>query len=336
MNSNNSIHQKTTGLYIAIFLVSSFLHGQDSTNIIDYSDKFLLRIYTNTKTNAAFIKNKENNTELKLLPNGSTSLGVGFNYNGFGLSVAFSLPKSSGSKEKFGKTESLDFRGSLYGRKIGGDAFFQLYKGYYNSNPNDFINWTNNFFPQIGDMQVLSVGVTGFYIFNSERYSYRAAFVRDEVQKNSAGSFLLGMFGYFDEAKTDNGFVPAEFPDEFREVINIKEFKNLAIGISAGYAYNYIINDHWTIGATLLPGFGFQRVEVKDLNGSSGDKNQAAAQLLTSLALGYEHKHFFMGLTGSVNFRQIDFGPYDFSLSTQQFRVTLGKRFNLKKKNALD
>ena len=321
---------------LSMFFLSCCLNGhaqdQDSTHIIDFSDKLLLRLYTVTKVNSLTIINDQDGRGIELLPNGNTNIGVGFNYKKLGLGIAFSPPKSSESNRKFGKTQRLDIQGSMYSKKFGADGYFQLYKGYYNSNPEDFIEWNNDVQPQLPDMRVLSVGVIGFYIFKSDRYSYRAAFVRDEIQTKSAGSFLLGGFVNYDESKTDNGFVPEQFPDSIRNVINIKEFQNLAIGVSVGYAHNFVVRDKFIFGLAALPGFGYQKVSIVELNESTGTEEQPAAQFLLRAALGYEHKHFFLGLTGSVNFRSIDFGPYDFRLATEQFRFIIGRRFNIRRK----
>ena len=319
--------------YLCLFILccgtGSNATGQDTISIIDYSDKFLLRLYTVTKTNSLSIINDEEDQAIDLLPNGTTSIGVGFNYKKIGLGLAFSPPKSAERNRRFGKTQRFDVQGSMYSDTFGADGYFQLYKGFYNSNPQDFIEWTSDAFPQLPDMRVLSLGAVGFYIFNSKNYSYRAAFVRDEIQTRSAGSFLLGGFFNYDESKTDNGFVPQQFPDSIRSVINIKEFKNLAIGVSAGYAHNFVIRDKFIFGIAVLPGFGYQRVSIVELGNTEGTEEQPAAQLLARAALGYEHKHFFVGLTGSVNFRGIDFGPYDFRLATEQFRFIVGKRLDL-------
>ncbi|NNL03067.1 MAG: DUF4421 family protein [Eudoraea sp.] len=306
-----------------------FLQAQEPAYILDYSDKLLLRLYTISKVNSLTIENRLEELGLELLPNGNTNLGLGFNYKKFGLGLAFGLPLSAEKKRKFGKTQRLDIQGSMYGRKIGADGFLQSYRGYYNSNPTDFIDWTSDVLPQIKSMRILSLGVTGFYLFNSDKYSYRAAFVRDEIQKKSAGSFLLGLFGNYDEARTDAGFVPQEFPDSLRTKINVKGFKNLAIGFSAGYAHNFVIKEKFLLGLAIIPGFGYQRVSITELNGSIRNEDQPAGQVMARIGLGYEFKPFYLALTGSANWRNIDFSPYNFKLATEQFRFIIGKRLGI-------
>ena len=317
--------------YLAVFLLNWFClqstQSQDSTYIYDYSDKLILRIYTINKFNSLSIKNKTTKQELKFLPNGSTNIGIGYNYKKFGIGIAFGLPPSSENERKFGKTKRFDLQASMYGRKIGADGFFQKYKGYYNSNPDDFFDWTSDVLPQLNSMTLLSAGLSSFYVFNYEKYSYRAAFVRDELQKKSAGSFLLGVFGIYDDGTTEDGFIPNEFPDNIETDFDIKKFKNLAIGISVGYAYNLVITEKILFGAAVIPGFGYQRVSIRDIENNVESDDQPAGQLLARFALGYEHRLFFLNFTGSVNFRTIDLSPHDFNLSTEQFRFIIGKRF---------
>jgi hypothetical protein len=303
------------------------INAQDSTNIKDLTDKLILRLYTVNSFNSLSIENNTTKESLNFLPNGSINLGLGFDYKRIGFGIAFGLPSSSEDERKFGKTKRLDLQVNMYGRKIGTDVFFQRYRGFYNSNPEDFTDWDNDFFPQLPNMKLLSMGLASFFIFNSEKYSYRAAFIRDEMQKKSAGSFLLGVFGNYDEATTESGFIPSEFPDDPENDLNIKEFSNLAIGVSVGYAYNFVIKDKFIFGVVAIPGFGYQRVSFSDTEDNIESASQPAGQFITRIALGYEHRLFFLNFIGSVNFRSIDLSPYDFSLSTEQFQFILGKRF---------
>lgn len=312
-----------------LLLANNYSRAQDSLRIVDYSDNFILRVYTLTKFNLLTIENPQVNRALKLEPNGVTNLGIGFNYKKVGVGLTFGLPQSAESKRIYGSSSRFDLQGSIYGSKLGGDGYLQYYKGYYNANPGDFIDWSNEEFPQLSDMRVLSLGLSPFYIFNSNRYSYRAAFVRDEMQKVQAGSFLLGVFVYYDDARTENGFIPQEFPDSTKSIIDLKEISNLAIGVSAGYAHNFIFWKNLIIGVAVIPGFGYQRVHVRDLNDLEGIENQPVAQVLIKASIGYDIGKLYFSSQGSVNFRNISYKIYEFGLSTEQFRVVAGYRFGL-------
>ncbi len=91
---------------------------------------------------------------------------------------------------------------SLYSRLIGGDAYFQLCKGYYNSNPDDFIEWDKDNYPTIPEMRTISFGVNAYYVLSHKQFSNKAAYSRTQIQHKSAGSVDLCYFLNYDEVDT--------------------------------------------------------------------------------------------------------------------------------------
>ena len=296
----------------------------------DYSDLLALRIYTNTKWNSLNIM--KDNKILKLRPNGPTALGIGFNYKSYGLGLAFGLPTSSSSNEKYGNTNRLDLQFNMYGQKIGIDGFAQFYKGYYVKNPQDFMVWEDVNYPQLPDMRIYTIGLNAFYIFNSSKFSYKAAFVRNQVQMKSAGSFIGGIFGQLDVAETDNGFFPPEFPDSIQADMDLKSFETLAVGITAGYLYSWVISKNFFLNIGVTPGFGLQTIKIENLSSEKSTKNAPAAQLAVRGALGYESKYLYAGITAFTIWRNFTYKGYELDLATQQLRFFIGKRFDLSRK----
>jgi hypothetical protein len=297
---------------------------------LDYSDLLAFRIYTNTKWNALDI-NKDENT-LQLRPNGPTALGVGFNYKSYGLGIAIGIPKSASSNEKYGKTNRFDLQVNLYTQKIGIDGFVQFYKGYYIANPEDFIEWENDYFPQLPGMKIYSIGLNAFYIFNSNKFSYKAAFVRNQVQKKSAGSLITGLFGQLDVAETELGFIPLEFPDSIRSNFDLKAFNTLAVGVTVGYLYTWVISKKFFLNIGLTPGFGLQAINLETIAGEKSTKYAPAGQLAARGALGFDSKYFYAGITGFTIWRSFKYKDYELGLATEQLRFFIGKRFDLSKK----
>jgi len=336
---------KTAADFI-VFLPSFFLPGNaiaiqehelnfDEKDTIeyyaDYSDLLAIRIYTNTKWNTLDILNDDQ--QLSLKPNSSTSLGASFNYKDYGLAIAFGLPKSASSKEKYGDTKRLDIQANMYGKKFGFDGFAQFYKGYYNANPDDFIAWESEAFPKLPDMQVVSIGLNAFYIFNSDKFSYKAAFVRNQDQLKSVGSFTTGIFGHLDMANTDNGFIPQELPDSIGNSFDLKSFNTLAIGVTFGYLFTWVISDHFFINVGATPGFGYQRIELETLDGEKSVNNTPAAQFAARSAIGYDTRFFYLGITSMIIWRNFQYKGYDLDLSTEQIKIFIGKRFSISKKH---
>jgi hypothetical protein len=304
----------------------------DSSNqyFEDLTDLLILRLYTLTKYNSLEIINP--NGRMIMRPNGNTNLGVGFNYKGLGLGVAFGRPLSQSSIDKYGLTNRFDMQVSMFGKHIGMDGFIQWYQGYYMANPSDFIEWDKPNYPQVRDLEIFSIGGNGFYIFNRKKFSYKAAYLRNEIQKRSAGSLSTGIFFYHDMVRSENGLLPAEMPDSIRSDFDLKEFDATSIGVSLGYQHTFVIRGNFFINFQLTPGIGFRRLAARTLDGGSGIVNEAAWQVLGRTALGYEFKHFYAGAMTSIILRSFEYKGYKVDLGTEQFRITVGKRFDVSPK----
>jgi len=316
-----------TGLIIQVYPEDK--HTPDSSNqyIEDLTDLLILRLYTLTKFNTLEILDPAGRMIMR--PNGNTNLGVGFNYKGLGLGVAFGRPLSQSSIDKYGLTNRFDMQVSMYGKRIGMDGFVQWYKGYYMANPSDFIDWDKPHLPQVRDLQIFSIGGNGFYIFNRKKFSYKAAYLRNEIQKRSAGSFSSGIFFYHDMVRSDNGFLPAEMPDSIRTDFDLKGFDATSVGLSIGYQHTFVIKGNFFINFQLTPGIGYRRLTARTIDGGSGIVNKAAWQVLGRTAMGYEFEHFYLGAMGSIILRSFEYKGYEVDLGTEQFRITVGKRFDV-------
>ena len=302
---------------------------RDSTvqYVDDLTHLFNLRLYTLTKFNTLDIIHPPE--KIILRPNGNTNYGIGFNYKRLGLAVAFGRPLSQSSIEKYGSTNRLDMQVSMYGKRIGLDGFVQWYQSYYVANPSDFVNWDKPQYPQKKDLQVFSIGASGFYLTNSERFSYRASYLRNEVQQRSAGSFAAGIFFYHDMVRSENGFVPAEFPDSINDDFDLKDFDATTLGILIGYQHTFVIKENFFVNFQLTPGVGYRRLDVTALGGKSSPENRPAWQVFGRLALGYEFDWFYVGAIASIVWRSYQYKDYEIDLGTEQFRFMVGKRFDM-------
>jgi len=298
------------------------------TYFIDMSDLLGLRLYFLRKSNNLEITNK--NQTLRLKPNGLLVLGVGFNYKSIGIGIGFGIPNTATSNQKKGKTNQFDLQFSVYGKSIGVDGFLQIYKGYYNTNPNDFVDWPSDTLPQLPKMKIISAGVSAFYIFNADKFSYKASFVRNQVQNKSAGSVALGFFGNYDEVKTSGGFIPHEFPDSLKSEFDLSAFRALSLGIYAGYMYSFVLSKKFFINLAALPGFGVREIKITKLDNQTESEIKPAPQLLARSAFGFENQNFYITISASIIVRSFEYKKFELDLSTEQFRLTFGKRFNVK------
>lgn len=114
-------------------------------------------------------------------------------------------------------------------------CFFQQYKGYFEQ-------------PKRGeiilhpDVFVRQIGAEAAYLFNSKQFSAKAAFEQSEIQKRSAGSWVLGGGFYYDRIGDDK--------DAQGERARI-HINNLQLGVKGGYVYSWVMDKNW-----LLTGMG--------------------------------------------------------------------------------
>ena len=292
------------------------------------NNQFILRFYGLYKANNVNLSN--NDGTLNYRPNGIYSLGVGFNYKFLGLGISYGAPLSQASKQKKGNTQRLDIQASLISSSIGLDGFLQIYKGYYLSNPGDFTEWESDIYPQLPDMNVITLAVNAFYIFNNSKYSYRAAFIGNQVQNKSAGSVTAGLFGTFDQVKTDNGFLPENLIDSIQTDFDLKSFEAFTVGLSAGYLYTFVFRRGFYLSLAAVPGVGYRHFNLVELDNVQSTKDQVAVQLLGRIALGYSKKQFYINLNTLFNLRNYQYKSYELSLSSEQIKLTFGFRFQTK------
>lgn len=323
MNCFSSIGQSDT--------LSSVRSEKDTVPYFtDMSDHLGLRLYLLRKLNNLEITN--GNQTLNLNPNGLLVIGVGFNYKSIGIGIGIGIPNTAKSNQKKGKTNQFDLQFSVYGKRIGIDGFLQIYKGYYNTNPNDFVDWPSDTLPQLPEMKILSAGVSAFYIFNSDKFSYKAAFVRNQIQNKSAGSVALGIFGNYDEVDSPGGFIPHEFPDSLKSQLDLSAFRALSLGVYVGYMYSFVLSKKFFINLAALPGFGVREIKITKLNSQTESDIKPAPQLLGRASLGFENRNFYITLTASAIVRSFKYNEFELDLATEQFRLTFGKRINVEKK----
>jgi len=168
----------------------------------------------------------------KMEANRKTTLSVGVSYLGFTLSAALNPAKL------MGKYHDYELNFNSYGKRFGFDVIYQ--------NAKNFTGWHDHEgmarieLPD-GLLEVKTMNLNFFYVFNSRRFSYPAAFSQSYIQRRSAGSFLLAASGQGQHAKLD-----------WEQGMQLKMTN---IGIGAGYGYNYVPSQGWLLHISALPTF---------------------------------------------------------------------------------
>jgi hypothetical protein len=117
-----------------------------------------------------------------------------------------------------------------------------------------------------------------------------------------------------------------------QQSVDLKEFDAITVGLSAGYIYTFVLRGNFFLNLSIFPGIGYRRFDLKTLDDSQRSIHTPGVQLLARSAMGYEFKHFYMGLTMSVILRNFSYHVSEVNLGTGQVRLTFGKRFDIRRK----
>ena len=304
-------------LLFSLFLFFSSCFGQDieitpnseeSTNhYLSYSDSFILRLYGINKFTEIDFKDKEQDDNSLYKANDNFNLGLGFNYKWAGFNLAFNFPFMNKDDKIYGQTKALDLQLNLYGRKNLVDLNFQSYEGYYWKNPQNFVlnfDPETNGYPTRRDLNTINLSSSMLHIFNHDEFSYRAAFVQNERQLHSAGSWLLGgYFSAFGIATSDSRFIlPREFINRVKNTsLHVKEINSTHLGILGGYAHTFVFKKKWFASFSFTLGLGFKTIERVLPNGSSSKYNNGGGYASARFALGHNNDRTFYGITSIAN-----------------------------------
>lgn len=302
----------------------------DTLFITDLSDHLNLYLYGIYKDYGVTFKHIESKKELDLQPNSAGRIGLGFNYKWMGLAVAFAPPGFS-DDEKYGNTEKLDLQINVFARSFGLDITSQYYKGYYVANPYDFMAWNRTEYPLLENLTTMSMELSGYYFTNHKEFSYRAAFVRNEIQRKSAGSLILGTYVRMDITDAPEGIIPDDFPDNYDTLFDVRRFASVNLGLSIGYTYTYVFLDNFFVNLSAVPGIGAKNTTIVHDN-NIVRKDGVSFRWIGRMALGYEHEKFFMGITAIATSNTIPGKQLVVSSSNSKIRFFVGKRFNAKKR----
>ena len=161
-----------------------------------------------------------------------STLSVAVSYLGISLSASLNPAKL------MGKYRDYELNFNSYGKRFGFDVIYQDAKNFTGWHDHDGMERIK--LP--ADMlKVKTLNVNAFYVFNSSRFSYPAAFSQSYIQRRSAGSFLLAASGQGQHASLD-------WEQEM-------QLKVTNIGIGAGYGYNYVPRQGWLLHISALPTF---------------------------------------------------------------------------------
>ena len=314
-------------LYVVILFVNISVaeaqnnRGNDTAYYVYFPNSITARLYTSKKYTQFGLKNK-GAPDLNYLPNTTFNLGFGATYHNFALNLAYGFSFLNPHKKE-NKTKYLDLQAHLYQPKWVTDFEGQIYKGFHFSK--DFLaaagkNYYRN------DISVTLFGVSQYYIFNSKRFSYRAAFKENESQKKSAGTLLAGAEIYYGVIKADSSLIPKSIQAKYPQR-NLDKINYMSIGPGVGYAYTQILARHIFLTASVTGNlnFGLVNEHLMDHNGSHFFIKPVTR---FRFAAGYNGRSWNISanwVTDNLRFEGTE-NNTNYRFSTGSFRIVIAKR----------
>jgi len=297
-------------ILVTIILMIAFYCGAQDENskqtkidtlyIKDLSHKLSIRILGVNKFTSFDIKDNGIDSLVSYSPNRNLNLGFGLNYKWFGLWFAFNFPFINNDDEIYGKTKRFDAITSIFLRKLAIDFYLSSYRGFYIENPQSYLpDWESGMaYPQRSDISTTKIGGSCTYAFKYRKYSTKAAFIQTELQKKSAGSFLLGGFFSIFEIAGDSSFIPYELKGVYDPDLLFNQLSVFGVGISFGYTHTFVLWKKLYISVTLVPGISVQGFEIDYEEGPQKKTGSfLAGRLQARAALVYNTEKSYAGIT---------------------------------------
>lgn len=303
----------------------------DTHYIADYHNELITRAFGSRKYTTYTLQDKGYAENLRYLPNSPFNIGVGINYKMIGLNLGFNLPIINDTKEH-GKTKFIDLQSHVYGRKLIVDFYLQRYKGFYlpNTNVIDYNNLGQVYIRP--DLLFVNFGTEIQYLFNWKKFTFRGAFLQNEIQLKSAGSPIIGAYIGNATIHADSSVIPANLKyDLFFNDFKFYHTDTRNVTLSIGYGYTLVLPYHFFITAAASGGFGISSTVLKSRTMATTSSFGSNVSGTLRFGIGYNARRFFAGIhyvgtqsnitTPIIYARQV-FGAGNFRISFAH-RITL-------------
>lgn len=287
-----------TILFLSI-CINTYGSSKDSLRVLSFPKD----IHFYTKLGPTFsqveIRNPDLSENLLFEPNPQSLIGFGFSYSWLGFGVNFTLPSTDEFNSKYGKTQKFDFEAHYTMPRLMVDLTLKSYKGFYVSNPEDYIdNWDENDpFPQSPNLQTVSLAASFAYVFSPDRYSSNAAYSFTKAMRQSGGSWIAGGFFSINGVVSDTSIIPYVIKQNTNLQLDLKGVVFSNFGVSFGYSHLWTIYKKNFIAFTFLPGVSIQKVtQYSSIDESEKVYNTISPRTIFRFSIGRNGDKYYSGL----------------------------------------
>lgn len=301
----------------------------DSLYIKSFPELITTRLYLSQKSTGLALTDNKESIDLDYQPNTTLNLGIGATIKSFTLNLAYGF-RFLNPEVGQGKTRYLDLQSHMYTRKLVIDFFGQFYKGMYLENTEALNPKYSKPYYVRPDIYEQIFGLSGLYVFNNKKFSYRSSLIQNERQLKSSGSFLAGAEGYYGLIHADSTLVPTFLKDSL--FVGMRKVENLAflkVGPTIGYAYNLVIAKKYFVMASLTVNYGMGFNSAYNPDSGTSTDFQGDFGAFGRFAFGYNDDNWYLGLSAVYNniTTSTDSRLLNADYSISNVRINFVKRF---------
>ncbi len=273
-------------------------------------------------------KKKGGDNRITFNPNNEYKLGAGFHVFELTLEVSLSIPIAIRNEDIYGKSSSRDLQINMLTKAWGLDLYYQRYTGFY-KNDHTVKILPQTPYPQRPDIETRNFGVSGFYVWNNDKFSIRSSYNYADRQKKSAGSFIIyGTVNAFQLA-ADSAVLSSATRQGFGEGADFVNLRYTTFSIAPGYSYNVVLK-RFFVNGTFAIGPAHHWVHYITEAGNAVNDIVFNSSYTIRIAAGYSGERFFTGAGFVMQSRVLEFQDVRFENSTRVFRLIVGYRFREK------
>ena len=299
--------------------------NHDTTYIKSYADKIGLKLVAVNKFNYFTLIDRLNKTKLRYRPELGVNLGLGVAYKWFAFDLVFNF----GIREKkyFTNEDFFDFQGKIFSSKQYIEATMQYYYGYQIDN----ISGISEAAKVRKDIRTINFGLQYLHAFNYDKFSIKAPFILNDLQRKSAGSIIGGLGFSLNIMDADSSVIPPELSNDFNDELHLKDLNSINLTANIGYMYSFVYKEHFFLTLGLIPGLTISFGDYWT-NARQRLKINFSYNIKTMNAIGYNGEKIYGGfqLVSDALYIKIDKKNYT-QTAHGKLSLFIGYRFTRKK-----
>lgn len=303
-------------LKIIVFLLFISLSANsqlDSTRIKTFNDKLQIGLFVSDNNVTTQFHNLDNNNSIDQIYAIKPTLGFQLAYNGaiLALGTGFSLPSTRFQADEYEITDAININGYFSRPKYILWGAIRRFEG---------VNYAQQGLQSYENANYFNLAGSYMYIFNENKYSFRAAYRQADQQLKSGGSFLAkGILNH--TSLRDSTLINLQ-SDDFRG------FTSNGLSVLGGYGYTLNLTENLFISALLLGGVDIQRTgnyTEPILTERQPSFYSFAPTYDFKSSVGYNTDKFYFSLLFSVDNRMTVYGindeiDFDYNFIKTDFR----------------